>query len=148
MNPVWVEKAALLLLHGESLAEHGGSSGIRDEGLLDSAVGRPRHRFEYELPHLHELAAAYGFAIAKNHPFIDGNKRAAILVTGLFLLLNRSRLDATQADTTNAILSLADGSLGEAAFAQWLRAHAKSTAKRPRTDPSKKTVSPSRNKKR
>lgn len=130
MTLVWLDKQALLLLHGESLAEYGGASGMRDEGLLDSALARPRHRFEYESPDMHELAAAYGFGIAKNHPFVDGNKRAAFLATGLFLLLNGWRLEATQVDTTRMMLSLADGSLSEPAFAAWLRTQSKATAKR------------------
>ena len=131
MKPVWVEKQALLLLHGESLAEHGGAAGLRDEGLLDSALARPLRRFEYETPDIHDLAAAYGFGIAKNHPFIDGNKRAAFLAAGLFLVLNRWHLEATQVDATRVMLSVADGSLGESEFAAWLRTSSRATP-RPR----------------
>lgn len=131
MKPVWVEKQALLLLHGESLAEHGGAAGIRDEGLLDSALARPLRRFEYETPDIHDLAAAYGFGIAKNHPFIDGNKRAAFLAAGLFLVLNRWHLEAPQVDATRVMLSVADGSLGESEFAASLRTSSRATP-RPR----------------
>jgi death-on-curing protein len=123
----WITKSALLLLHGESLAEHGGATGLRDEGLLDSALARPLNLVAYanpeELPDLASLAASYGVGLAKNHPFVDGNKRAAFLATGLFLYLNGYRLRASQADATTTILSVADGELSESDFAAWLRAH-------------------------
>ena len=121
----WVDKRALLLLHGESLAEHGGASGIRDEGLLDSALARPLNLVAYGEPDLAALAAAYGFGIAKNHPFVDGNKRAAFLVVGLFLYLNGQRLAVTQADATVMVLALAAGEIDEAAFANWIRSNSK-----------------------
>jgi len=124
MNWRWVEKPALLLLHGESLAEHGGSPGLRDEDLLDSALARPLNRLAYGDADFAELAAAYGVGIAKNHPFVDGNKRAAFLAVGLFLGLNGYRLRVSQAEATAAILALAASELGEAAFADWLRIHA------------------------
>jgi death-on-curing protein len=121
----WISKPALLLLHAESLAEHGGSQGMRDEGLLDSALARPLNLAAYGQPDHAALAASYGIGIAKNHPFIDGNKRAALLATGLFLYLNGYRLTASQADTTVAMLSVAAGELTEDAFAAWLRQHAR-----------------------
>jgi len=121
----WISKPALLLLHAESLAEHGGSQGMRDEGLLDSALARPLNLAAYGQPDHAALAASYGIGIAKNHPFIDGNKRAALLATGLFLYLNGYRLTASQADTTIAMLSVAAGELTEDAFAAWLRQHAR-----------------------
>lgn len=125
MNAVarWVDKRALLLLHGESLAEHGGLSGLRDEGLLDSALARAQNLAAYAQPDLASLAAAYGVGVAKNHPFVDGNKRAAFLAVGLFLALNGYRLAASQIEATQAMLAVAAGELDEAAFAEWLRRH-------------------------
>ena len=123
MNWRWIDKQALLLLHGESLAEHGGAAGMRDEGLLDSALARAQNLEAYGEPDVASLAAAYGSGISQNHPFVDGNKRAAFLSVGLFLALNGHRLDATQVEATVTILSLAAGELDEAAFAAWLRAH-------------------------
>jgi death-on-curing protein len=123
MNWRWVDRQALLLLHGESLAEHGGAAGLRDAGLLDSALARAKNIAAYDKPDVADLTAAYGSGISQNHPFIDGNKRAAFLSTGLFLALNGYRLIATQAEASITILSLAAGELNEAAFASWLRAH-------------------------
>ena len=117
----WISKQALLLLHAESLAEHGGGQGLRDEGLLDSALTRPQNLAAYGNPDHAALAASYGLGLAKNHAFVDGNRRAALLATGLFLYLNGWRLTASQADTTLAMLSLAAGELSEDAFAAWLR---------------------------
>lgn len=119
----WLDKQALLLLHGESLAEHGGAAGMRDEGLLDSALARAKNLAAYGDPDVADLAAAYGSGISQNHPFVDGNKRAAFLSVGLFLALNGYRLAATQAEATIAVLALAAGELDEAEFAGWLRAH-------------------------
>ena len=119
----WISKQALLLLHDESLAEHGGGAGLRDDGLLDSALARPVNLAAYEKPDAAALAASYGVGVAKNHPFVDGNKRAALLATGLFLYLNGFRLQATQADTTLTMLGVAAGEVSEEAFADWLRSH-------------------------
>jgi death-on-curing protein len=123
MNWRWIDKQALLLLHGESLAEHGGAAGLRDEGLLDSALARAQNLAAYGGPDFAELAAAYGFGLAKNHALVDGNKRAAFLATGLFLALNGYRLRASQADATLTMLALAAGEIDEAAFAKWIRAN-------------------------
>jgi death on curing protein len=120
----WVDKNLLLLLHDESLAEHGGDSGLRDEGLLDSALARPVNLAAYENPDIAELAASYCVGLAKNHPFIDGNKRAALLALGLFLLLNGKKLIATQADATLAVLNVASSGMTEDALAEWIRANA------------------------
>jgi len=120
----WIDKQALLLLHGESVAEHGGAAGMRDEGLLDSALARAQNLAAYGDPDVADLAAAYGAGISQNHPFVDGNKRAAFLSVGLFLALNGYRLAATQAEATVAMLALAAGELEEAEFAEWLRRHA------------------------
>ncbi len=119
----WVDKGMLLLLHDESLAEHGGDSGMRDEGLLDSALARPVNLAAYEEPDFAALAASYCVGLAKNHPFVDGNKRAALLATGLFLLLNGKKLTATQADATLAVLGIAASEISEQAFAEWIRRH-------------------------
>lgn len=124
----WVSKQALLLLHAESLAEHGGGTGMRDEGLLDSALARPLNLAAYGEPDFAALAASYGVGVAKNPPFVDGNKRAALLATGLFLHINGYRLTASQADTTLTVLSVAAGDLTEDAFAAWLRQHAQPRA--------------------
>ena len=117
----WVDCDVLLILHDESLAEHGGGVGIRDEGLLESALARPLNSVAYGTPDVAELAASYGFGLAKNHPFVDGNKRAAFLAVGLFLYLNGHRLTASQADAMRAVLALAAGDISEAQFAQWIR---------------------------
>jgi len=119
----WVDRKALLLLHDESLAEHGGGAGIRDEGLLDSELAKPRNLALYEQPDAAALAAFYASGLARNHPFVDGNKRAAFLAVGLFLARNGFRLHATQADATLTMLALAAGDLPEAAYADWLRHH-------------------------
>ena len=121
----WVNRQVLLLLHDESLAEHGGASGIRDEGLLDSALNRPVNLALYEEPDIASLAASYGIGLAKNHAFLDGNKRAAFLAVGLFLAVNGYRLHATQADATLTMLDVAAGQLPEADFAKWIRSHLK-----------------------
>lgn len=119
----WIDKRVLVLLHDESLAEHGGASGLRDEGLLDSALARPQNRAAYGEPDYAELAAAYAAGLAQNHPFVDGNKRAAFLSAGLFLARNGYRLTATQAEATLAMFGLAAGSISEPEFAEWVRAH-------------------------
>jgi len=124
----WITKSALMLLHGESLATHGGGEGLRDEGLLDSALARPLNLVAYAdadpPPDVAALAASYTVGLAKNHPFVDGNKRAAFLATGLFLYLNGYRLDASQAKATITMLAVATGDITEDAFADWLRLHA------------------------
>lgn len=123
-EPRWVAKQALLLLHGESLAEHGGMMGIRDEGLLDSAIDRPRNQFAYGgIGDIVQLAAAYAFGIARNHPFADGNKRAALIAAGLFLRMNGRRLKADKVDAYRATMALAAGDIGEEEFAAWIRAN-------------------------
>ena len=126
-----VTKAALVLLHGENLAEHGGLAGLRDEGLLDSALGGPLDLLAYAdpadpagPPDMPALAASYAAGLAKNHAFVDGNKSAAFLASGLFLYLNGYRLQASQADATVTVYGLDSGDLTESDFAAWLRAHA------------------------
>jgi death-on-curing protein len=119
----WVNRQVLLLLHDESLAEHGGASGLRDEGLFDSALARPVNLALYEQPDVASLAASYGVGLAKNHPFVDGNKRAAFLAVGLFLVANGFRLKTSQVDATLTVMSVAAGVMNESAFAQWIRDH-------------------------
>lgn len=119
----WINRQALLLLHGESLVLHGGAQGVRDEGLRDSALGRPENLAAYGQPDVFDCAAAYAFGLSKNHPFVDGNKRAGFLGAGMFLRLNGHRLTASQHDATLTMLALAAGDLGEADFAAWLRTH-------------------------
>ena len=123
MSWVWEDRKALELLHDESLAEHGGASGLRDEGLLESALARPVNLAHYGDPDYAALAASYGIGLAKNHAFVDGNKRAALLSVGMFLFLNGYRLQATQAEATVTMLAVASGELTEDAFAAWLRTH-------------------------
>lgn len=127
MNWRWITKRALIILHDESLATHGGASGIRDEGLLDSALARPQNLVAYsesnQAPDAGALAAAYGAGLAQNHPFVDGNKRAAFLAVGLFLYKNGHRLVVSQAEATMTVLGVAAGDITEAEFAQWLRDH-------------------------
>ena len=120
-KPIRLERQALLLLHGESLAEHGGAPGIREEGMLESALARPRNKLEYGDRDIHELAAAYAYGFVKNHAFIDGNKRAALLATGVFLNMNGWTIEAAQAETVGAMLALADSTWSESDFAEWLR---------------------------
>jgi death-on-curing protein len=121
MNWRWIDRQALLLLHDESLAEHGGSSGLRDAGLFDSALARPLNLVAYGNPDFADLAAAYGVGLAKNHPFVDGNKRAAFLSVGLFLFMNGYRLTAGQAEATVVMLDVAAGDIDESGFAHWIR---------------------------
>lgn len=117
----WIDKQALLLLHGESLAEHGGGEGLRDDALLDSALALPLNLLAYGQPDVAALAASYAMGVAKNHPFVDGNKRAAFLCVGMFLFLNGYRLSTTQADATLTVLALAASEITEDQFAAWLR---------------------------
>ena len=119
----WVDRRALELLHDASLSEHGGASGLRDQGLLESALARPLNLAAYGSPDAADLAASYGVGLAKNHPFVDGNKRAAFLAVGLFLALNGRRLVASQADATLTMLAVAAGQMDEVEFARWLRQH-------------------------
>ena len=120
----WIDKQVLLLLHDESLAEHGGSSGMRDEGLLDSALARPLNLNAYGKPDFAALAASYAVGLAKNHPFVDGNKRAAFLALGLFLYMNGYRLTASQPAATVTMLAVAAGEINEDELAEWIRQHA------------------------
>lgn len=118
----WLKMEAVLAMHKRQIAEHGGDEGIRDAGLLESALARPRNIDAYEPDaDIARLAAAYGFGIAKNHPFIDGNKRTALAATRTFLLINGYRVDRTQQEKALTFLRLAEGSLVEDELANWLR---------------------------
>lgn len=119
----WVATAVAEAAHAEQLAEHGGPPGVRDAGALDSAMARPRNLSLYGEPDLAALAAAYGFGIARNHPFVDGNKRTAAVVMETFLMLNGFTLTATDAELVVAILALAAGELSEDELGDWLRDH-------------------------
>jgi death on curing protein len=120
---IWVALAVAEAAHLEQLAEHGGGEGVRDVGLLESAMGRPQNLALYSEPDAAALAAAYGFGIARNHPFVDGNKRTAAVVAETFLALNGFSLTATDAELVVAILALAAGELSEDELADWFRGH-------------------------
>jgi len=120
-EPEWIDFDVVLAIHDEQLAEHGGPSGIRDQGLLESALARPRNLFAYS-PHAttRELAAAYVVGIGKNHGFVDGNKRTAWVVGAVFLELNGVTVTADQSDVVRIMFGIADGSISEKAFVSWL----------------------------
>ncbi len=121
----WLRVDAVLAMHKRQIAEHGGGDGVRDIGLLESALARAQNILAYEPDaDIARLAAAYGFGIAKNHPFVDGNKRTALVATRTYLLLNGYELRATPADKYLTFIRLAEGSLTEDEFAEWLRAAA------------------------
>ena len=119
----WINKQLLVILHDESLVLHGGASGIRDEGLLDSALNRAKNLALYGQPDYADLATAYVFGLSSNHAFVDGNKRVAFLALGLFLGLNGYKLTASQVDATLTMMSVAKGEIQESEFAEWIRAH-------------------------
>ena len=119
--PRWISKKALLLLHEESIAEFGGARGLRDEGLLDSALARPQNAHAYNPDStIPKLAAACAYGLAKNHPFVDGNKRVAFLAIGLFLAINGYRLKAGQVDAIKTLMAVASGELDEQGLSAWI----------------------------
>ena len=120
---VWLATEVAEAAHAEQLAEHGGPAGVRDAGALDSAMMRPRNLALYGEPDIAALAAAYGFGIARNHPFVDGNKRTAAVIMETFLVLNGHALTASDAELVVAILALAAGELSEDELADWVRGH-------------------------
>jgi death on curing protein len=125
-DPKWIDGRALILLHVETLAVHGGLPGLRDISALESALARPRHIHRYEpAADLAKLAAAYGFGIVRNHPFTDGNKRAGFLATGLFLEINQRSFIADPLEAIAVIFRLAEGKLSEEEFAAWIRRNIK-----------------------
>ncbi|MDR2189574.1 MAG: type II toxin-antitoxin system death-on-curing family toxin [Azonexus sp.] len=123
MSWTWITTAAAVAIHAEQLAEHGGADGVRDGGLLDSALARPQNLAAYGDPDAAALAAAYAYGIARNHPFVDGNKRTAAVVSETFLMLNSHVLAATDAELVVAFLALAAGELSEEQLADWFRQH-------------------------
>jgi death on curing protein len=125
MPVIWIKESVVLALHEEHLTEHGGATGIRDPGLLESALFRPQNLALYEEPDIAALAAAYGFGIIRNHPFIDGNKRTGFTVTELFLAINGQELIADDPSCVLTTLKLAEGKLSEKAFADWIRSNTK-----------------------
>jgi death on curing protein len=125
-EPHWLDRRAILLLHAEALAAHGGAPGLRDAALLDSALARPVNQYLYHsAADVAQLAAAYGFGLAKNHSFADGNKRIAFIATALFLRRNGHRLVSEPIDEIRTMLALAAGEVSEEEFAAWIRSHMK-----------------------
>jgi len=124
-KPRWLSRTAVEAIHHDQIREHGGLPGVRDENALESALARPQQRFHYEPgAELAELAAAYAFGLAKNHPYRDGNKRIGFLTAITFLGLNGFEFDATEEDVVGQIVALAAGRSSEPELAQWTRAHA------------------------
>lgn len=126
-EPQWVLRDVVFMAHEQSLAQFGGGTGIRDAGLLDSALGKPLNLFAYGKPTLFDLAASYAYGIIKNHPFIDGNKRTGFLVAVVFIEINGYRFVATEADAALQTLAVAAGEKSEAQFSEWLRTNSKAT---------------------
>ena len=123
-EPIWIELDVVLAIHDEQLAEHGGQPGVRDQGLLESALGRPRNQFAYGDTSITRLAASYAFGISRNHPFLDGNKRTSLVVAELFLELNDYTLTASDAQCVTTFLQLAGGELTEDQLAEWIAGNA------------------------
>jgi death-on-curing protein len=134
-EPAWLSRRLIEAIHVDQLRQHGGSPGLRDENLLESALARPRMRFEYETGcDLATLAASYAFGLAKNPAFVDGNKRIAFAALFTFLGVNGQELDAAEDDAVRTVLALASGELSEEALASWIRLHSRTgkTARKPR----------------
>lgn len=125
MQPIWLEPDLAETIHDELIERFGGSYGIRDKNLLESALARPQHLFTYEQPSIFELAAAYGYGITKNHPFVDGNKRTALVVMIVFLEDNGYRFEADEAETVVIMERLADSLETQETLAQWLEENSK-----------------------
>ena len=120
-EPIWITEAMVQVIHADQIATHGGAHGVRDEGLLASALGRARNRYGYEESNIHRLAADYGYGIARNHPFIDGNKRTAFQVMYAFLKVNGWELTAPEPEVVLVMQALAAGEMSEMELAQWLQ---------------------------
>jgi death-on-curing protein len=120
-EPVWIDGAIALAVHDQQLAEHGGGVGLREPGGLESALARPINKWNYGEENLAALAAAYAFGVARNHPFVDGNKRTAWVLARLFIALNGSQLSFTAEDAIDTMVALAAGALGEEEMADWFR---------------------------
>lgn len=120
-QPFWLTRQMIVAIHDEQLAIHGGASGLRDEGMLESALDRPKNKWSYENADLAELAAAYAFGIARNHPFVDGNKRTSLLALYTFLGVNGIDFVVPEAEAAAMILSLAAGEVSEPSLVRWIR---------------------------
>ena len=120
-EPFWLTRQMIVAVHDEQLAIHGGASGLRDEGMLESALDRPKNKWAYEGAALAELAAAYAFGIARNHPFVDGNKRTSLLALYTFLGVNDVDFDVPEAEAAAMILALAAGEVSEGSLTRWIR---------------------------
>jgi death on curing protein len=120
-EPIWLTRQIIVAIHDEQLAIHGGASGLRDEGMLESALDRHRNKWAYENAELAELAAAYAFAIARNHPFVDGNKRTSLLAIYTFLGLNGFDFVVPEAEAAAVILAMAAGEVSEEGLTRWIR---------------------------
>jgi death-on-curing protein len=125
MNPQWIDLSVVLAIHEQQIAEHGGSLGIRDLGMIESALGRPQNLLLYNDPDIFDLAAVYGYGLAQNHGFIDGNKRTAYVVTRLFLILNGYDISASALEKVITFEKVGKGEIDQAALASWLRFHSK-----------------------
>ena len=123
MTTIWLSTELVSAMHLRQLSEHGGGAGLRDSGLLESAVQRPINKSQYSEPDLSDLAASYAYGIARNHPFIDGNKRTALVASFTFLYLNGLRVNTTQVENVRVFLSLASGNLTEDELAVWFRSN-------------------------
>jgi death-on-curing protein len=120
-EPFWLTRRMIIAIHDEQLVIHGGASGLRDAGMLDSALDRPRNKWSYENAELPELAAAYAFGIARNHPFVDGNKRTSLLALYTFLGVNGIDFIVPEAEAAAIILALAAGEVSEESLTRWIR---------------------------
>ncbi len=128
-RPVWIDLEVVLAIHDEQLAEHGGQPGVRDRGLLESAMARPQSQFAHGEHSIARLAASYASGISRNHPFLDGNKRTSLVVAELFLDINGFELVATDAHCVTTFLQLAAGDLTEEPLAQWFAGHSAPAAR-------------------
>ena len=122
-KPLWLSKDLIFAVHERLVAEFGGLAGLRDEGLLESALGKPENLFAYARPNTFDLAASYAFGIVRNHPFLDGNKRTGFAAAAVFIETNGYRLNATEVEATAVTLALAEGSITEKSYAAWLNEH-------------------------
>lgn len=117
----WLLDSVVMAIHDEQIAEHGGSTGIRDAGLLSSALVRPKHQAHYDDPSVFDLAAAYACGIIRNHPFVDGNKRTGFLAAYVFLNINGWQLRSSEAEAVHAVMDLAAGGMDDSGFSNWLK---------------------------
>ncbi len=127
-EPIWMDSVDALAIHEKMIAQHGGSAGLRDRGLLESALAKPLHRYYYETAAIPELAASYAAGVVLNHPFLDGNKRTGFMLAVAFIEINGWRFSASEVDAVVQTLALATGELSEADFAVWLAQNATATS--------------------